>query len=94
MALPINMPGGRARAARRADRLESRSLSVTREARDRLTASAPAIALRGLAMAETTPGPLIQVAQFVGFMAAYRDPGGLNPWVAAVLAACLVTWVT
>ncbi len=34
------------------------------------------------------------VVQFVAFMGAYRDPGSLNPWVAAVLAACLVTWVT
>jgi chromate transporter len=48
----------------------------------------------GLAMAETTPGPLIMVVQFVGFMGAYNDPGSLNPWVAAVLAATLVTWVT
>jgi chromate transporter len=48
----------------------------------------------GLAMAETTPGPLIMVVQFVGFMGAYHQPGDLNPWVAAVLAATLVTWVT
>ena len=54
----------------------------------------PGEMVRGLAMAETTPGPLIQVVQFVGFMAAYRNPGSLDPWVAAVLAACLVTWVT
>jgi chromate transporter len=55
---------------------------------------APGEMVRGLAMAETTPGPLIQVVQFVAFMGAYRDPGPLNPWVAAVLGACLVTWVT
>jgi chromate transporter len=54
----------------------------------------PGEMVRGLAMAETTPGPLIQVVQFVAFMGAYRDPGSLNRWVAAVLAACLVTWVT
>ena len=54
----------------------------------------PGEMVRGLAMAETTPGPLIQVVQFVAFMGAYRDPGALDPWVAAVLAACLVTWVT
>ena len=50
--------------------------------------------VKGLALAETTPGPLIMVVQFVAFVGAYRDPGPLNPWVAAVLAALLVTWVT
>ncbi len=48
----------------------------------------------GLALAETTPGPLIMVVQFVAFLGAYRDPGDLNPWVAAVLASLLTTWVT
>lgn len=48
----------------------------------------------GLSMAETTPGPLIQVVQFVGFLAAYRNPGGLDPMVAGVMASLLVTWVT
>ncbi|EYT62341.1 chromate transporter [Dietzia sp. UCD-THP] len=55
---------------------------------------APGEMVRGLALAETTPGPLIMVVQFVGFLAAYRNPGGLDPWVAAVLGALLVTWVT
>jgi chromate transporter len=55
---------------------------------------APGEMVRGLGMAETTPGPLIQVVQFVAFMGAYRAPGSLNPWVAAVLGASLVTWVT
>ncbi len=50
--------------------------------------------VRGLALAETTPGPLIMVVQFVAFLAAYRAPGGLDPWVAAVVASLLVTWVT
>jgi chromate transporter len=50
--------------------------------------------VRGLALAETTPGPLIMVVQFVAFLGAYRDPGTLDPWVAAVLASLLVTWVT
>ena len=54
----------------------------------------PGEMVTGLAMAETTPGPLIQVVQFVGFMGAYRNPGSLNAWVAGILAACLVTWVT
>ncbi|MET0998527.1 MAG: chromate efflux transporter [Marmoricola sp.] len=55
---------------------------------------APAEMVRGLALAETTPGPLIMVVQFVAFLGAYRDPGPLDPWVAAVLAALLTTWVT
>jgi chromate transporter len=50
--------------------------------------------VRGLALAETTPGPLIMVVQFVAFLGAYRDPGGLDPWVAAVLASLLTVWVT
>jgi chromate transporter len=54
----------------------------------------PGEMLDGLGMAETTPGPLIQVVQFVGFLAAFRDPGGLDPYVAGTLAAVLVTWVT
>jgi chromate transporter len=55
---------------------------------------APGEMVRGLALAETTPGPLIMVVQFVAFLGAYRDPGTLDPWVAAVLASLLVTWVT
>src|ERR671911_363847 len=47
-----------------------------------------------VALAETTPGPLIMVVQFVAFLGAYRDPGALDPWAAAVLASLLVTWVT
>ena len=50
--------------------------------------------LDGLGMAETTPGPLIMVLQFVGFMAAYRDPGTLSPMLAATLGGLLATWVT
>jgi chromate transporter len=55
---------------------------------------APGEMARGLALAETTPGPLIMVVQFVGFLGAYRNPGGLDPWVAATLGALLTTWVT
>jgi chromate transporter len=55
---------------------------------------APGDMVRGLALAETTPGPLIMVVQFVAFVGAYHDPGPLDPWVAAVLAALLTTWVT
>jgi chromate transporter len=54
----------------------------------------PGEMLDGLGMAETTPGPLIMVVQFVGFLGGYRDPGGLDPMVAATLAAILTTWVT
>ena len=54
----------------------------------------PGEMLDGLGMAETTPGPLIQVVQFVGFMAAYRLSGALDPMIAATLAAVLTTWVT
>ena len=55
---------------------------------------APGEMVRGLALAETTPGPLIMVVQFVAFLGAYRDPGTLDPWAAAVLGALLTTWVT
>jgi len=50
--------------------------------------------LDGLGMAETTPGPLIMVLQFVGFMAAFRDPGSLLPMLAGTLGGLLATWVT
>ncbi|XKH56228.1 chromate efflux transporter [Citricoccus nitrophenolicus] len=55
---------------------------------------APGEMVRGLALAETTPGPLIMVVQFVAFLGAFRDPGSLDPWTAAILASFLVTWVT
>ena len=55
---------------------------------------APGEMTRGLALAETTPGPLIMVVQFVAFVGAYRAPGELDPWAAAVVAALLTTWVT
>jgi chromate transporter len=50
--------------------------------------------LDGLGLAETTPGPLIMVTQFVGFLGAYRQGGALNPLLAATLGAILTTWVT
>ncbi|MCW4461319.1 chromate efflux transporter [Sphingomonas sp. BT-65] len=50
--------------------------------------------LDGLGMAETTPGPLIMVLQFVGFLGAYRDPGMLSPLWAGTLGGLLATWVT
>jgi chromate transporter len=54
----------------------------------------PGEMLDGLGMAETTPGPLIMVTQFVGFLGAFRSPGALNPYVAGVLGGLLTTWVT
>ncbi|MER9307468.1 chromate efflux transporter [Mesorhizobium sp. M0293] len=54
----------------------------------------PGEMLDGLGMAETTPGPLIMVTQFVGFMGAYRAPGMLSPLVAGTLGGLLTTWVT
>jgi chromate transporter len=50
--------------------------------------------LDGLGMAETTPGPLIMVLQFVGFIGAYRHPGMLPPLLAGTLGGLLATWVT
>jgi chromate transporter len=55
---------------------------------------APGEMLDGLGMAETTPGPLIMIVQFVGFMGAYRNPGILDPLTAGILGALLTTWVT
>jgi chromate transporter len=54
----------------------------------------PGEMLAGLGMAETTPGPLIMVLQFVGFMAAFRDPGVVSPLLAGTLGGLLATWVT
>ncbi|HEX8525540.1 chromate efflux transporter [Allosphingosinicella sp.] len=54
----------------------------------------PTEMLDGLGLAETTPGPLIMVTQFVGFLGAYRDPGGMAPLLAGTLGGLLTTWVT
>lgn len=54
----------------------------------------PGEMLDGLGMAETTPGPLIQVVQFVGFMGAFRDPGPLSPLAAGILGSVVTAWVT
>src|SRR4051795_1792215 len=48
----------------------------------------------GLGLAETTPGPLILVTQFVGFLAAFREAGPFSPLVAGILGAAMTTWVT
>ncbi len=50
--------------------------------------------LDGLGMAESTPGPLIMVTQFVGFLGAWRDSGSLPPLLAGTLGGLLTTWVT
>jgi chromate transporter len=55
---------------------------------------APGEMLDGLGMAETTPGPLIMVTQFVGFMGAFRNASGVSPLVAGTLGGLLTTWVT
>jgi chromate transporter len=54
----------------------------------------PGEMLDGLGMAETTPGPLIMVTQFVGFMGAFRQATGLSPMMAGTLGGILTTWVT
>jgi chromate transporter len=48
----------------------------------------------GLGLAETTPGPLILVTQFVGFLAGYREAAPFSPVMAGVLGAAMTTWVT
>lgn len=55
---------------------------------------APGEMVRGMALAESTPGPLIMVVQFVAFLGGYRHPGPLDPWAGGVVAALLTTWVT
>ena len=54
----------------------------------------PADTVAGLALAETTPGPLIIVLQFVGFMAGWNAPGAAGPSVTATTTALLATWAT
>jgi len=54
----------------------------------------PGQMMDGLGLAETTPGPLIMVLQFVGFMGGWNHPGGLSPIVAATAGALLTTWTT
>jgi chromate transporter len=54
----------------------------------------PGEMIDGLALAETTPGPLVLVLSFVGFIATYRAPFGLDPLWAGVLGAAITTWVT
>jgi chromate transporter len=55
---------------------------------------APGEMVHGLALAETTPGPLVMVTQWVGGVGAYRDPGTLDPWAGMLVGSLLTTWVT
>jgi chromate transporter len=55
---------------------------------------APGQMAAGLGLAESTPGPLIMVTEFVGFLAAYQHPGTLSPLVAGMLGATVATWAT
>nr|WP_083638685.1 chromate efflux transporter [Rhizobium oryziradicis] len=54
----------------------------------------PGEMLDGLALAETTPGPLVLVLSFTGFLAAFRDPGGVMPVVAGLMGGLLTAWAT
>ncbi len=54
----------------------------------------PGQMVTGLGLAESTPGPLIMVTQFVGFLGAYRFPGDLDPLVAGILGATVTVWAT
>ena len=54
----------------------------------------PGQMMDGLGLAETTPGPLIMVVQFVGFVGGWRNPQGMSPVLAATLGALITTWVT
>ncbi|MDP1877248.1 MAG: chromate efflux transporter [Actinomycetota bacterium] len=67
---------------------------VAQQAVDRYGWVTPQDMMVGLGLAETTPGPLIMVVQFVGFLAAYNNPGDLPPVVAGVLGSVVTVWVT
>jgi chromate transporter len=67
---------------------------VAQQAVERFAWVTPAQMLDGLGLAESTPGPLIMVVQFVGFLAAYQAAGADHPLFAGVLGAALTVWVT
>lgn len=67
---------------------------VSQQAVDKFHWLQPTQMMDGLGLAETTPGPLIMVVQFVGFMGGWNQPGGLPPLIAATLGALLSTWTT
>jgi chromate transporter len=67
---------------------------VTQQAVDRYGWITPNDMITGLGLAETTPGPLIMVVQFVGFLAAYNSPGSLPPLLAGLIGSVVTVWVT
>jgi len=67
---------------------------IAQEAVDTFHWLLPGEMLDGLGLAETTPGPLIMVVQFVGFLGAFRHPGSLPPLLAGVLGSLITVWVT
>ncbi len=67
---------------------------VAQQAVDRYGWITPNDMITGLGLAETTPGPLIMVVQFVGFLAAYNNPGSLPPLLAGFLGSVITVWVT
>ncbi len=67
---------------------------MTQQAVDRYGWLLPGEMVQGLALAETTPGPLILVLTYVGFLGAYRDPGTLTPLMSGLIGGTLSTWVT
>ena len=67
---------------------------VTNQLVDKLAWVTAEQSVAGLALAETTPGPLIIVLQFMGFMAGWNQPGPLSPLSSALLAGALATWAT
>ena len=67
---------------------------VAQQAVDVFAWLSPGEMLDGLGLAETTPGPLIMVVQFVAFMGAFRNPAGMNPIVAGILGSVITVWVT
>ena len=67
---------------------------VAQQAVDHYQWLKPGEMLDGLGMAETTPGPLVMVLQFVGFMGAFRDAGAMNPLLAGAIGGLIATWVT
>lgn len=67
---------------------------VAQQAVDVFAWLTPGEMLDGLGLAETTPGPLIMVVQFVGFLGAFRNPGTMNPIAAGVVGSLVTVWVT
>jgi chromate transporter len=67
---------------------------VAQQAVDVFAWLSPVEMLDGLGLAETTPGPLIMVVQFVAFLGAFRNPGGMDPMVAGAIGSVITVWVT